>query len=163
MKPDSLKRIINAFSSSSTVEPDMEMVRLKRFSGGVRILSYSHGSVSNSIIDEMLPHDCMVHVSKKDYLSVLFKQYKKEDVPMSEFLKHVVEYKEPLYKVDDLMTNTAQAHKLSSFTIDFKELEKLYKSMKQKSNNIRIDVTEGSHPVIVCNEEGDVSILSKII
>ena len=50
-----------------------------------------------------------------------------------------------------------------SVNTDFKALERVYKSMKQASNNIRIDVSTGDNPLIISNEEGDISVLNKII
>lgn len=163
MTPESLKRIIGMFNSTSKAEPDMGFVRIQNARTGMRVFTYGHQSVCNVFIpNETVGKDCMVSIEDKDFLTALHKKYKKTDVPVSEFLEIAVEYKQPKYQLDALMSETNSLQKESSFTVDFKELEKLYKSMKQKSNNIRIDVTTENGALMISNEEGDVSILSRV-
>ena len=164
MKPQSIKKIIDMFASTHKGTEDMEYVRIQNSNGGIRIFTYSHESVCNVFIpDECTQSDCMIHLSKKGFLTELHKLNKKNDVLLGTFLELVVEYRKPAYKVDDLMSNTFNLNKVESFSIDFKALERVYKSMKQASNNIRIDVSTGDNPLIISNEEGDISVLNKII
>ena len=164
MNPETLKKIIDLFTSISKVHADMEYVRIQNSVNGIRLFSYADAHICNVFIpNETTESDCMVHYTQKDYLTALYKQYKKTEVPLGEFIEHTVEYTQPQVGVDNLMSSTNTAQKPASFTIDFKALERVYKSMKKSSNNIRIDVTEGKTPLLVSNEEGDISILSKII
>lgn len=156
MKPETLKRIINCFNSAGR-SGEASFVKIRRLSTGSLITTHTIATICNIIVEDAID-DCVIHISKLDRLKAILKEYKKEEVPMSEFKNIAEKAHDSNYPPTDDAMKDAFINRADGFSIDFKLLESVYKSMKNgKSNVIRID--RAGDKILVSNESGDVSLV----
>lgn len=153
MKPSNLKKIIDCFNSVGK-NGDQIFLRIKGMDNSSLITSYTDYYICNVIIDEYI-NDCMIHIGNLEHLKAEYKKNKKsEDVSIS---KYTQPYEDPEKDLNKVMRETYE-RKTTGFNINFKNLEAIYKSMKDKSTTIRIDQTDNNR-IIVTNENGDISFI----
>lgn len=159
MKPETVKRIIDCFNSidKKSTEEDEKYLRVKAYDEGSVIFTYRYSTICNIFIKEVL-EDCMIHVDKLEHVKALYKEFKGSDVPFSEFKKLTTPYTNPKKNTDEQMQRAFMSKK-KTITFDFKLLESLYKSMKDKSTIIRIDLTDRNNEILVSNVSGDISLM----
>lgn len=150
MKPENLKLLINSFS---TID---DFARLRKMPRGVLITTTTKTTVCNVFMEGESIKECVISKEKLDHLKALAKEYKKEDTPDDKIIALCDGYIPMIIDTDQMMAETIGD---TSFSIDFKLLEKVYKTMKRNTNILKLDITKDRSVAIVSNEEGDLSLI----
>lgn len=158
MKSESLKRIINMFNNSDK-DGDCQYVRIKKFNNSIFVSSYNKAAICGIVIPNEHCEDMMISKSKLSILKAISKEHGKDDVPNSEISEHAMVYDDPEKNITSVMQNAGEGNTFD-FTINYKDLDKVFKSIKGKTTNLKFFLNPTRESALIVNEEGDVAALS---
>jgi len=166
VKTTTLKKMIDLLNSiKPSSDEECNYLRIENCTAGLRLYTHSRSSVCNVFIPNEIcsDKDRMIHRDELEFLKAIYKQDKKlDDVQdMGTFLNYTLLIRKPTLKVDDTLGECISSEELGSVTVNFKLLERVYKGMKRGTDNIKISIRDKS-PLLVYNEEGDVSVISLV-
>lgn len=154
MRSENLKLLIQCFASV----PRDGHILVRKCSGGAFITTYTTHTICNVMMNDEGWFDYTIRYSKLSMLKALQKEYKKDDTPDAEIMKLSESLPDELKDTNSVMEK-AFKDKNQEFTINYKSLESVYKSMKKSSNILKLSISKNGCVAVVFNEEGDSSLI----